>query len=54
VIFLGPTDSELFRVMIEILFVERRRIHRIKKLLYPIDVDLDEMVGCAVRERLRN
>lgn len=43
VIFLGPTDNELFRVVIEILFVERRRIHRIKKLLYPIDVNLDAM-----------
>jgi hypothetical protein len=42
-IFPGPTDNELFSVMIEILFVKRRRIHRIEKLFHPIDVDLDAM-----------
>jgi hypothetical protein len=42
--FLGPTDNEFFGVMIEVPFVKRRRIHRIKKLLHPIHKNLDPML----------
>jgi hypothetical protein len=40
-IFLRPTDNELFRVVIEVLLVKGRRVHRIKELFDPIDEDLD-------------
>jgi hypothetical protein len=35
--FLCPTNNEFFRVIIEVLLLERRRIHRVEELLDSID-----------------
>src|ERR1019366_931512 len=32
--FLGPAYDEFFRVVVEILFNERRRVHRIEELVH--------------------
>lgn len=44
VIFLGPTNDEFFRVMIEIFLVKWRWVHRIEELLDSIDEHFDSMV----------
>jgi hypothetical protein len=41
--FPRPTDDKFFRVIIEVSFVERRRIHRVEKLLDSIDENFDSM-----------
>ena len=41
--FLRPADDELLRVMIEILLVKRRRIHRVEELLDLVHGNLDPM-----------
>ena len=32
--FLGPAYDEFFRVLVEVLFNERRRVHRIEELVH--------------------
>jgi hypothetical protein len=41
--FSCPTDDKFFRVIVEVPLVERRRIHRIEKLLDSIDINFDSM-----------
>ena len=42
--FLRPTDDEFFRIVIEVLFVKRRWIHRIEQLFDSIDEHFDSML----------
>jgi hypothetical protein len=41
--FLCPTNDELFRIIIEVSLVERRRIHRVEQLLDSINKNFDSM-----------
>ena len=52
--FPGPADNKFFRVVIEIPFVERRRIHRVEQLLDSIDKNFDSMVGSVMRLQVGN
>ena len=45
---LRPTDDEFLRVVIEILFMEGRRIHRIEQLVEVAQLDLDTMARRVV------
>ena len=47
--FLCPTDDELFRIIIEVSLVERRRIHRVEQLLDSVNENLDSMVRFLMR-----
>ena len=47
--FLCPTDDELFRIIIEVSLLERRRIHRVEQLLDSIDKNFDSMVLSLMR-----
>ena len=47
--FLCPTDDELYRIVIEIPLLERRRIHRIEQLLDLIDKNFDSIVRFLLR-----
>src|SRR5215471_15892695 len=47
--FLRPTDDELFRIIIEVPLLERRRIHRVEQLLDSINENFDLMVRFLMR-----
>ena len=50
--FLCPTDDKLFRIIIEIPLLERRRVHRVEQLLDSIDEDFDLVVRFLMRLQL--
>jgi hypothetical protein len=52
--FLCPTDDELFRIIIEVSLVERRRIHRVEQLLDSLDENFDSMKRSLIRLQVRN
>lgn len=52
--FLHPTDNEFLRVVIEILLVKRRRIHRVKQLLDSIDEHFDSMLRSLMQFELES
>jgi hypothetical protein len=47
--FLGPTHNEFFRVVVEILFDERRRVHRIEELIHVVQFQADAVRVLPVR-----
>jgi hypothetical protein len=51
-IFHSPTHDEFLKVVVEILFVKRRRVDRVEELFEVPDADLDSILASLLRERL--